>query len=428
VEAQFDQNSLILVSVDDHVIEPPGMFEGRLPARFEDRAPRVVHLDDGTDAWSFEGQMLSNVGLNAVAGRPPEDFNADPLAFDEMRSGCWNVHDRVRDMDADGLLGTLCFPSFPQFCGQLFARTADKDLALAVVRAYNDWHIEEWAGSYPGRFIPLGVVPIWDPELMAAEVHRLARMGCHAVSFSENPYLIGLPSFHEPAWEPFWAACVEEGTVVCIHIGSSSTLPNPHPNCPIPLTFSITPVNLLQAAVDLLWSPVFPKFPTLKIALSEGGIGWIPYMLERVDYCYHRQGKWSGFDFGELLPSDIFRRHFITCFITDDVGLRLRDTIGLERICWESDYPHSDSTWPGSPESVARWAANVPRAEVDMITHLNAMREFQFDPWSVLAKEETTVGYLRSRAADVPLTFEPPRRRDRSRKDSGEGYSIIMSR
>ena len=146
-----------------------------------------------------------------MAGRPPEEYGIEPTSFDEIRPGCYDIHERVKDMDANGVLGSLCFPSFPQFCGQLFARTADKDVALAMVQAYNDWHIDEWCGAYPGRFIPCPLPPIWDPEVMAAEVRRIAAKGAHAVTFSENPSKLGWPSFHSDHWDPFWKAVQRRG-------------------------------------------------------------------------------------------------------------------------------------------------------------------------------------------------------------------------
>src|SRR3954452_893007 len=173
---------LVLVSVDDHVVEPPDLFEGRLPQKYADVAPKLVRKDSGIDVWQFMGAELPNIGLNAVAGRPPEEYAMDPQSFDDMRTGCYDIHDRVRDMNANGVLGSMCFPSFPQFCGQLFARTHDKDLALAMVHAYNDWHIDQWCATSPGRFTPLTIPPLWDPELMAAEVRRVAAKGCHAVT------------------------------------------------------------------------------------------------------------------------------------------------------------------------------------------------------------------------------------------------------
>ena len=125
----------------------------------------------------YEGQELPNIGLNAVAGKPPEEYGIEPTSFAEMRRGCYDIDQRVADMNANGVLGSMCFPSFPQFCGQLFSRTEDKDVALAMVRAYNDWHVDEWCGTYPGRFIPLAIPPIWDPKLMADEVRRMAAEG-----------------------------------------------------------------------------------------------------------------------------------------------------------------------------------------------------------------------------------------------------------
>ena len=166
---------LILVSVDDHVVEPPHMFEGRLAAKFADAAPKVVHRDDGSDVWTFNGAIIPNVGLNAVAGRPREEYGVEPTAFDEMRPGCFDIHERIKDMNAGGVLGSMNFPSFPGFSGRLFAAAQDKDLALAVVQAYNDWHIEEWCGTYPGRMIPMALPVLWDAELAATELRRVAK-------------------------------------------------------------------------------------------------------------------------------------------------------------------------------------------------------------------------------------------------------------
>ena len=155
-----------------------------------------------------------------------------------------------------------------------------------MLQAYNDWHIDEWCGAYPGRFIPLSIPAIWDPELMAAEVRRVAAKGCHAVTFSENPSKLGWPSVHSDHWDPFWTACSDEGTVVCMHIGSSSEIVIPSPDSPFDVLITLSPMNIVQCAADLLFSPVLRKFPDLRMALSEGGIGWIPYFLERVDYVY----------------------------------------------------------------------------------------------------------------------------------------------
>jgi predicted TIM-barrel fold metal-dependent hydrolase len=392
-------DDMVLVSVDDHVVEPPDVFEGRLPAKYKDLAPQFITRPDGTNAWVYEGQEIGNVALNAVAGRPPEEYGMEPTSFSELRPGCYDIHERIKDMNANGVLGSLCFPSFPQFCGQLFARTADKDVALAMLRAYNDWHLEAWCGAYPGRFIPCMLPAIWDPQIMAEEVRRTARLGARTVTFSENPSKLGWPSVHSDHWDPFWTACCDEGVVVCMHIGSSSQIVITSPDAPIDCLITLTPMNIVQAAADLVWSQVLRKFGPLKVALSEGGIGWIPYFLERIDYNYQKHRAWTGQDFGSKLPSEVFNEHVITCFIDDHFGVATRQWLNMDAVCWECDYPHSDSTWPTAPEALMKQLDGVSDEDVDRITHLNVMRNFGWDPFSVRPRSESTVGALRAEAA-----------------------------
>jgi predicted TIM-barrel fold metal-dependent hydrolase len=402
----MQMEDLILVSVDDHVIEPPDMFDGRLPARYAELAPRVV-TDATGDKWVFGEGEVRNAGLNAVAGRPPEEYGLEPTNFDEIRVGCFDVHERIKDMDANGVLGSLNFPSMPRFCGQLFAARAKQDpgLALAVLQAYNDWHLDGWCGSYPGRFIPCTIPPIWDPQLMAQEIRRTAEKGSHCVSFSMNPHLLGLPSLHSDHWDPFWAACEETETVVAMHIGSGSSEIQTSPDAPMNVRITCSGINIYPTAADLVWAPVFQKFRGVKIALSEGGIGWIPYFLERVDYTYEHHKAWTRPDLGGRLPSEIFRENIITCFITDDFGVRNLGDMNDDMVCWECDYPHSDSTWPRSPEITWESVSRLEKDEIDKITHLNTMRLFSYDPFSVMPREDSTVAALRRRAAghDVSL-------------------------
>jgi predicted TIM-barrel fold metal-dependent hydrolase len=345
------------------------------------------------------------MGLNAVAGCPPEEYGLNPTRYDQMRKGCYDVDERVRDMNANGVLGSLNFPTFPHFCGQLFARQQDKDLSLAVVRAYNDWHIDEWCGAHPGRFIPCGITPYWDPNLMAEEVRRIANKGCHAVTFSENPEKLGHPSLHSDHWAPFWEACQENEVVVCLHIGSSSSLLLTASDAPADVMISITPMNSFLALNDLMWTSIFKNFPRIKIAMSEGGIGWIPYALERMDYVYEHHHSWTGADFGGRRPSDVYRDHIVTCFIDDSAGLELRHRVGVDSITWECDYPHSDSTWPHSPELLSKSLSGIPDDEVEKMTHLNAMRAFRFDPFAFRPKEKCTVRALRAEASDVDTSI-----------------------
>jgi predicted TIM-barrel fold metal-dependent hydrolase len=415
---------MVFISVDDHVVEPPDVFEGRIPARYRDRAPKVVRTERGDDVWTFEGATIPNIGLNAVAGRPREEYGVDPTSFEEMRRGCYDVHERVKDMSAGGVLASMNFPSFPSFSGRLFLGTADKTLARDVVRAYNDWHIEGWCGSYPERFIPMAIPMLWDPELTALEIRRVAAKGCRSLTFTENPATLGLPSFHSEHWDPMWRALVETGTVCNIHLGSSGKLAITADDAPIDVMITLQPMNICMAAADLLWSRVFKQYKDLKVALSEGGTGWIPYFLDRLDRTYDMHHLWTGQDFGGELPSDVFRRHFLTCFIADPVGLQLRADIGVDNICWEMDYPHSDSSWPQAPEEFAAMCERygVTDDEINRMSHGNALRWYGFDPFSVRAREQCTVGALRAEVAshDISIRSYDQGRREKVLPNLGE--------
>jgi predicted TIM-barrel fold metal-dependent hydrolase len=398
---------LILVSVDDHVIEPAHLFEGRVPAKYADKAPKFSTRADGTFAWVYEGFEVPNPAVQAVVGRPMNEWGMNPVCLEEMRPGCYDIHDRIKDMDANGQLGAMCFPSFVRFSGALFLDHGDRDQSAAMVRAYNDWHIDEWAGTYPGRFIPLAIPILWDPELAAAEVRRVAEKGCHAVTFTSNPYDLGLPSIYQEHWAPFWRACEETGTVICLHIGSNSKAPSTSPDSPVELIYSLSPIGSIEAASDLVWSKILIKYPNIKFALSEGGIGWVPYFQERIDYLYRHTQHWSGMDLGDWLPSELFKAHVQVCFIDDIAGVDTLDHLNQDLVMWECDYPHSDTTWPQSPELAMRYMGGLSDEQIDKITHLNAMREFQYDPFAHIPREQSTVAALRAKVQGWDTSVKP---------------------
>jgi predicted TIM-barrel fold metal-dependent hydrolase len=394
---------LILVSVDDHVVEPRNLFDNHLAPQWRAKAPRVVRKKDGSDVWVFEGEQIINIGLNAVVGRPAEEYGMEPTSFEQLRPGTYDVHERIKDMSANGVLASLCFPSFPGLCGALFARQQDKELARVILQAYNDWHIDEWCGTYPGRFIPLALLPLWDPQLMAEEVRRVANKGCRAVSFTQAPDQLGFPTVHNEHWDPFWKACSDEGTVVCIHIGSGSGMQFTSMEAPVDVMITLQPIASVNCAADLLWSRVLRDFPSIKIAMSESGIGWIPYFLERADYVHEHHHRWTHQDFGGKKPSQVWKDHVITCFIDDRTGVENRHAVGVDTITWECDYPHSDTTWPSSPEILMRSLQGVPDDEVSKITHQNALRFFGADVFRHRPKEKCTAAVLRAEAAGVDV-------------------------
>jgi predicted TIM-barrel fold metal-dependent hydrolase len=320
-----------------------------VPNKWADEAPKVVH-EDGIDQWVFQGEKTStSFGMSATVGWPSEEWGFDPGTYTELRPGCFDVHERVRDMNANGVLGSMCFPTMAGWNARTFAEAHDKEIALVMLQAYNDWAIDEWCGTYPGRFIPLGIVPMWDVDAAVAEVHRLARKDCRSISFLETPHVQGFPSFLSGYWDPMLKALSDENMVLSLHIGAGFQVIRRAEEAPIDHLMVLACQISAITAQDLLFGPTLRRFPELKVALSEGGIGWIPFYFDRIDRHYSNQ-QWLHSDFGGKWPSEVFREHILACYITDPSGLLLRDRIGIDNIAWECDYPHTDTTWPKSPE------------------------------------------------------------------------------
>jgi len=388
-----------IVSVDDHVIEPPTLWTDRLPAKYADVAPRVERHglgdlafngtkytytidEDGApcDWWRYEDLMIPLRRIIAAVGFPRDQVTLSPITYDEMRPGCWNQADRLTDMDTDWVEASLVFPTFPRFCGQTFYEAKDRELADLCVKAYNDWMVEDWCGGAgKGRLIPLCLIPLWSAEEAAAEVRRNAARGVRAVCFSEIPPHLGLPSIHSKYWDPFFDACNETATVVCMHIGSSSQMPATSADAPAAVQATLSFNNSMSSLSDFLWSGVFDRFTDLKLAYSEGQIGWIPYAIERADDVWRQHGAWAQ---GEKLlrpPSEYYHEHVFGCFFRDYHGVRSLEEVGIDNVTFETDYPHSDSSWPDTKAVATDMFANLPDDVVYKIVRGNAIRMLSLD-------------------------------------------------
>jgi predicted TIM-barrel fold metal-dependent hydrolase len=360
-----------VISVDDHVVEPPHTFDGRLPAHLQARAPHIVETPEGHQVWEFEGQRYTQVGMNAVAGRRPETVKLEPFRFDQMRPGCYDIDARVRDMDVNGVWASVNFPSqITGFCGRVFFSIPDRELGMATVRAWNDWLFEEWHEPYPERIVPLGITYLADPALAVAEIERNAARGFTSVTLPERPHAIGLPSLWDREhWDPIIAACVETDTVISLHVGSSG-MPQFPPGSPsLQLGATLFGQLSLGACAEWLWSGYPARHPTLKIAMSEGGVGWVAMLLDRLDNIVDRSGYGLGWD---ERPSDVLRRNFWFCTIDDPSTIDTRHRIGVENIMVEVDYPHGDSTWPDTQEVIRQAWGHLPAAELRAMCCENA--------------------------------------------------------
>ena len=371
--------ALDLISVDDHLVEPAHLFEGRMPAALAERAPYVKTTSRQHEIWVFDGKAYPQVGLNAVVGRDRDESPMEPVRFDQMRRGCWDPAARVVDMDEAGMWASLNFPSqITGFCGSVYSSCSDPAVGLACVRAWNDWFHEEWYTPWPDRFIACGITYLADPALAADEIRRNAARGFRAVSLPEQPQKLSYPSLHSGWWDPVIEACVETGTVVCLHVGSSGMMDMPLDGPLVEYAATLFSSLSLTAAVDWLWSGYSLRHPELRIVMSEGGIGWVPMLCDRLDYIHdwsgHGRGAWPS---GDISPTENLLRNFWFCSLDDPSIWPIRDRIGVDHIMVEVDYPHADSTWPDSQRFLADRLASLSDDEQRRVRYANAAALFR---------------------------------------------------
>jgi predicted TIM-barrel fold metal-dependent hydrolase len=400
-----------IISVDDHVVEPPHVWQTWLPQKHREKGPRIergefgdfkhlpgakykfnfVEGGDPGDYWVFEDEIIYvhkkfvAIPLEATPDGDVARFDRTKMVmravtYDLMRPGCWDRDERIKDMDLNWVDGSLPFPTFPRFCGQTFKEAKDLELGLACVKAYNDWMVEEWCEPSNGYNIPLCIMPLWDPHLAAEEIRRNAARGVRAVCFSEIPPRLGLPSIHTGEWDPMIDACNETGTVICMHVGSSSTMPVASPDSPEGVGGTLAFNNAMASMADWLWSGKMVQFPDLKLAYSEGQIGWIPYALERADTVWEQHDSWMGNK--KRLPeppSTYYYGRIFGCFTADRHGMASLDEVGVDNICFETDYPHTDTTWPFSKEYVEKMLAGFDDEVAYKVLRGNAIRMLDLD-------------------------------------------------
>jgi predicted TIM-barrel fold metal-dependent hydrolase len=393
-----------IISVDDHVIEPPDVWTSRIPSKYADVMPRIerhrvanlqfngtkysfdIDPAPGTpdtveaDFWHYEDLLIPHRRIIAAVGYPKDEVTLTPITYEEMRPGCYDKTARLADMDVNWTEASLSFPTFPRFCGQTFLEASDRELAKLCVEAYNDWMFDEWCADSDGRLIPLIIVPLWDPQLAADEVRRNAARGCHAVCFSEIPPHLGLPSVHSGEWDPFFAACEETDTTVNMHIGSSSKMPATSADAPAAVQATLSFNNAMASMSDFMFSGVLVRYPELKLAYSEGQIGWIPYILERADDVWSQHRGWS-FPKEQVPepPSTYYYRQIYGCFFRDHHGIDSIDKCGVDNVTFETDYPHSDSTWPDTKQIAEELFGHLPEDVIRKITRGNAIKMLHLD-------------------------------------------------
>lgn len=378
-----------LFSVDDHIVEPKDTWTSRVPARFRDRAPHVRE-ENGKEFWVYEDTRHTYLGLNAVAGKPQEEWGREPMRFDEMIPGCYDAAARVKDFQQEGIMSSLAFPTLPRFGGALFIDFKDKQLADYCVRAWNDFMFD-WCSVAPDMFVPMAIVQLWDPELAVKEIERNLERGVRAITLPEEASNLGLPSYYTDYWDPIFQICQDADIPICMHIASSGWKAFRPPESSGALEIALSMVATITHAVAMMYGPLPRKFPDIKLVYSEGGIGWIPVTLERADRQHGLHKYWGDLD-QTMKPSEICERNMWFCMIDEPYGLANRHEIGIDKIFWECDYPHANSPWPGTQKIVDDLFKDVPEDEASKILVENAEKMFKWKvpeiPAEILAQNQ----------------------------------------
>lgn len=402
---------MTLVSVADHVVEPATVFAEHFPQGLAHRAPQLRSPADGGATWVLDGVPLGMPGgrLRLLPTPPGDGAPADATpGYAHLPAAAYDPDARLRAMDANGVLASSGLPTLAAFTDVALRHVADRALAASVVSAYNDWQVDGWAAGRAGRLVPLAVLPVWDVDASVAEVARVAARGVGTVAFPETPSSVDLPGFATEHWDPLLGAICDHGMAVHLQPPLGPELPHPLGAASgalfNPFTTQgdlVAPQLAAAACTDLLVSGVLGRFPDLRIVMSQGGIGWIPFLLDRIDL-HLRNQVWSGLDLGGLTGTELFRRHFLCAFVTDSSSLFLRERIGVGSIAWQSAFPSADSTWPNSPELLLGElaAAQASDAEVAAIAWSNACQFLRLDAVAARARSGGTVGQVRGAPVD----------------------------
>lgn len=374
-EPEPEQILCPLISVDDHAMEPFDLFETRMPADMLADAPKVVEDDDGVPYWVIADTAYPLITADGAVGRPQSEWNNCAQKQEDFRRGVWDPRARLADMDLCGIWGSLNFPSIAWgFAGSRLSQIPDERVGYRSVQAYNDWMTDEWCATDPLRYIPCQLTWLRDAELAAREVRRNAARGCHAVSFSENPEILGYPSIHTGYWDPFFAACEETETVINLHVGSSGRVTSPSSDSPQDVVVALFPLSGIAATVDWIFAKIPVRFPNIKIVLSEAGASWVPMVVERLGRAWRQvdaaDASWSRSD---PEPVEVLRRNFWYASIEDPAAYEQIDLVGPDKLMLECDYPHRDSTWPRVQSLLGEMLpADASPAMIRRICYLNA--------------------------------------------------------
>ncbi|MBK5288937.1 MAG: amidohydrolase [Acidimicrobiia bacterium] len=382
------QSAQRIIDADCHILEPPDIWTNWLPERYRDKAPKLVKDAQGGDAWlTGVGGDPDPIGLTATPGMPFDEFRWFGVTYEEARPGCYNGAARLEDMNIDGVHAEVLFP--PQRTMSHFLGDDDDDFVLAGVEAYNNFLFEDFCAPDPSRLIGLAQIPSLGIDTAVDGVRKAKARGAKGVLISNWPSGNGSLSRDD---DPFWAAAVDEGLPVSIHINiisraqraagrkaaakagnalydMSSEATRAKAIGGMSHVFSMAAGNI----TSMLFTGVFDRFPDLQVCWIETGVGWLPHFIECLDDRYWRNRGWGDLPI-QHPPSYYWYRNNAASFITDRSGIALRHQVGIDNMMWSSDYPHHGNDWPYSRKVIEETMNAIPEAEKAKITGGNAAR------------------------------------------------------
>jgi predicted TIM-barrel fold metal-dependent hydrolase len=374
-----------VISTDDHLQEAPDTYTSRMSQKWGDLIPQIRENGDGTQAWYIHGEPRK--GPNAVAsihGTMP-DRTKPPKRWEEVPPKSYVPAERVKAMVEDGVDVHTFFANIAGIAGNTFSDNRfDEAYRLEAIRAFNDFQMEAYADPFPGRFITLAIVPLWDAGLAIAEMARMKARGVKGVTFA-FPQQFGYPHIADPYWDPLWSAAQAANLSINLHIGSGggqglgvASSFEGHSEMFRLAEGSTRSISAnTQVMATILFSQILERFPRLKVVSSESGLGWVPYLLEVADHQWERQKLWR--EGMTVKPSAYFHRQCYVNFWFEEIGITMREYIGLDNIMWESDYPHPTCTYPESQKYIAMVTQELTAEEKQKILVGNAVRVFNLD-------------------------------------------------
>jgi predicted TIM-barrel fold metal-dependent hydrolase len=367
-----------ILSSDSHVFEPPDLWTTRIDAAFRERAPRMQRIDGVDQLVVEEQQVIAGIGLISNAGarfEAPETISSQGR-FEDVHQGGYDPEQHLKDMQLDGVAGEVLYPSQ----GLFYFKVADTQLMSAIFRAYNDW-LAEFCRTDPERLKGIAMINLDDVQDGIKELERTAKMGFAGAMITEYP--LEDRRYDQPEYEPFWAAAQALDMPLSLHTATrrqgkirgvgEQTLRDASSRA----TKVFYPATSM---CDMIFSGVFERYPKLKLAIVEFELAWVPHLLSSMDYTYRERHEEALYRFKNgWRPSDFFHRNVFLSFQEDEVGIRLRDVIGVDNMMWGSDYPHSESTFPQSQKILAQILAGVPDADYAKIVGGNTACLYHFD-------------------------------------------------